>query len=144
MEEKTVEYWLDIAQYDLDTAEAMCATKRWLYVAFMCHQCIEKTLKAYWSGTRDDDPPYTHNHKRLADGCGLYQRMGQERRHFIETITNYNIESRYPEDRAELASTLTPEACRYFIDETKKLTQWIREEYSAATKPSASSDATNK
>ena len=66
MEERTVEYWLDIAQYDLDTAEAMWQTKRWLYVAFMCHQCIEKTLKAYWSGTREDDPPYTHNHKRLA------------------------------------------------------------------------------
>ena len=31
MEERTVEYWLDIAQYDLDTAEAMFQTKRWLY-----------------------------------------------------------------------------------------------------------------
>ena len=65
-------YWLDIADYDLDTAEAMHQTGRWLYVAFMCHQVIEKTLKAYWCATRDNDPPYTHNHKRLADGCGLY------------------------------------------------------------------------
>ena len=144
MEERTVEYWLDIAQYDLDTAEAMWQTKRWLYVAFMCHQCIEKTLKAYWSGTREDDPPYTHNHKRLADGCGIYQRMGAEQRRFIETITNYNIEARYPEDRADIARCLTPETCRYFIDETKELTTWIRDEYSAATKPSASSDATSK
>ena len=144
MEEKTVEYWLDIAQYDLDTAEAMCKTKRWLYVAFMCHQCIEKTLKAYWSGTRDDDPPYTHNHMRLAEGCGLYQHMSEEQKHYLDTIMKYNIESRYPDDRAEMARALTPEACRYFIDETKKLTKWIREEYSAATKHSASSDATSK
>ena len=57
---------------------------------------------------------------------------------------NYNIEARYPEDRADIASSLTPEACRYFIDETKKLTKWIRDEYSVATKPSASSDATSK
>lgn len=42
-----VAYWLDIADYDLDTAEAMYQTGRWLYVAFMCHQVIEKTLKAY-------------------------------------------------------------------------------------------------
>ena len=144
MEERTVAYWLDIAQYDLDTAEAMYQTGRWLYVAFMCHQSIEKTLKAYWSGTQDDDPPYTHNHKRLAEGSGLYQRMSVERRRIIEQITNYNIESRYPEDRAELAKTLTPQACRYFIDETLKLTQWIKDELSAATKPLTSSDDTKK
>lgn len=43
--EEKVRYWLDIANYDLDTAEAMYQTGRWLYVAFMCHQVIEKTLK---------------------------------------------------------------------------------------------------
>ena len=37
-----VAYWLDIADYDLDTAEAMYQTGRRLYVAFMCHQTIEK------------------------------------------------------------------------------------------------------
>ena len=37
----------------------MHQTGRWLYVAFMCHQVIEKTLKAYWCATRDDDPPYS-------------------------------------------------------------------------------------
>jgi len=40
-----VAYWIDIANYDIDTAEAMYQTGRWLYVAFMCHQAIEKTLK---------------------------------------------------------------------------------------------------
>ena len=37
-----VAHWLDIADYDLDTAEAMYQTGRRLYVAFMCHQVIEK------------------------------------------------------------------------------------------------------
>ena len=134
MEERTVAYWLDIATYDLDTAEAMYQTGRWLYVAFMCHQSIEKTLKAYWSGTQDDIPPYTHNHKRLAEGCGLYVRMSASQRCFIEEITNFNIEARYPEDRTALYKQLTPEVCRYFIDETKNLTQWIRDEYLAVTK----------
>jgi len=44
-----VKYWLDIADYDMGTAEAMYAAGRWLYVGFMCHQVIEKTLKAYWN-----------------------------------------------------------------------------------------------
>jgi hypothetical protein len=30
--QKKYEYWLDIAQYDLDTAETMLVGGRWLYV----------------------------------------------------------------------------------------------------------------
>ena len=136
-------YWLDIADYDLDTAEALHNSGRWLYVAFMCHQVIEKTLKAYWCATRDDDPPYTHNHKRLADGCGLYQQLTTDQREFSETITNYNIEARYPEDKEELARTLTPQACRQIIDETKQLQQWIKE-HLPETRPSNSSADTSE
>lgn len=69
-----VKYWLDIADYDMGTAEAMLAAGRWLYVGFMCHQVIEKTLKAYWNSKRDDDPPYIHNHKRLAEGGWAIRR----------------------------------------------------------------------
>ena len=97
-----VAYWLDIADYDLDTAEAMYQTGRRLYVAFMCHQTIEKTIKAYWCATQPNDPPYTHSHLRLAEGCGLYEQMDDEQRDFIDIITNYNIEARYPEDKDEL------------------------------------------
>ncbi len=39
------EYWLDNAKYDLETAEAMLISKRWLYVVFMCQQAIENWLK---------------------------------------------------------------------------------------------------
>lgn len=132
--EEKVAYWLDIADYDLETAEAMYKTKRWLYVAFMCHQVIEKTIKAYWSDNSDDIPPYTHNHMRLAEGCGLYAQMDENQKTFLEIITNYNIAARYPEDKAELASTLKPEVCRQIIDDTKQLQQWIKEKLSTSTK----------
>lgn len=130
-----ITYWLDIADYDLDTAEAMYQTGRWLYVAFMCHQVIEKTLKAYWCGTQPEDPPYTHHHMRLAEGCGLYELMNEEQKDFLDIVTNYNIEARYPEDKEALSQTLTPQVCRQLIDETKKLMTWIKEQLSAAKKP---------
>lgn len=38
-----------MSDYDYDTAIAMMQTRRYLYVGFMCHQTIEKALKAYWS-----------------------------------------------------------------------------------------------
>ena len=127
-----VEYWLGIADYDLDTAEAMYSTGRWLYVAFMCHQVIEKTLKAYWCATQEDEPPYIHNHKRLADGCGLYSRMSMDQKDFLNTVTTYNIEARYPESKDALARKLDKEACLFIIDNTKTLQTWIKEQLSAA------------
>ena len=91
-----VAYWLDIANYDLDTAEALYNSGRWLYVAFMCHQVIEKTLKA-----------------------------------------------RDPEDKDALSRTLTPQACRQIINETKQLQQWI-EGHLPETRPSNSSADTSE
>ena len=139
-----VSYWTEIADYDFGTAESLFKTQRWLYVAFMCHQAIEKTLKAYWCGTREDDPPYTHNHMRLAEGCGLYDRMSDEQKDFLDRVTNFNIEARYPEDKDALYHRLSKQACRQMIDETKQLMQWITEELSAAMKPLNSSADTSE
>ena len=41
-----VTYWIEMSDYDLETADAMLVTGRYLYVGFMCHQIIEKILKA--------------------------------------------------------------------------------------------------
>ena len=109
----------------------------------MCHQVIEKTLKAYWCATQPSDPPYTHSHQRLATGSGLYDEMNDDQRDFLDTITNYNIEARYPEDKDALARTLTSEFCRQMIDESKQLQQWI-EGHLPATRPSSSSENTSE
>ena len=63
---------------------------------------------------------------RLAEGCGLYELKNDEQRDFLDTITNYNIEARYPEDKEELARSLTDQLCREMIDETKQLQLWIK------------------
>ncbi len=126
-QEEKVQYWLEIANYDLDTAEDLFKSKRWLYVAFMCHQVIEKTLKAYWSAKREDIPPYIHNHKRLAEGCGLYEQLSEEQKDFINAISTYNIQARYPEYKEQLTRELTASTCRYLIDTTKELQSWIKQ-----------------
>lgn len=122
-----VAYWLDIANEDIEVAEDLFKTKRWLYVAFMCHQVIEKTLKAYWNAVREDEPPYVHNHRRLAEGCGLYNQMNDEQRRFLGMINNMNIEARYPDYKTGIARSLSEQSCRNIIDETKQLQQWIKE-----------------
>ena len=49
--DKYVLHWLERSKYDLETAKAMLDTRRYLYVAYMCQQAVEKLLKAirgYW------------------------------------------------------------------------------------------------
>ncbi|MBR2770938.1 MAG: HEPN domain-containing protein [Prevotella sp.] len=139
-----VAYWLDIANEDLEVAEDLFKAKRWLYVAFMCHQVIEKTLKAYWNAVREDDPPYVHNHRRLAEGSGLYDKMSDVQRRFLGQISNMNIEARYPEYKTGIARSLNEEKSREIIDETKQMQLWIIREFSPETKPSASSETTSE
>lgn len=139
-----VAYWVDIANEDLEVAEDLYKAKRWLYVAFMCHQVIEKTLKAYWNAVREDEPPYVHNHRRLAEGCGLYAQMREEQHRFLGMISNMNIEARYPEYKTGMARSLNEQRSREIIDETKLMQQWIIQKFSLVTKPSDSSETTSE
>ena len=118
-------YWKDLADYDLETAEAMFATKRWLYVGFMCHQVLEKTLKAYWRHSQPNDPTYVHNLVRLVNGSGLSELITEEQQLFIDQMTPLNIEARYPEYKEALLSALSESKCREIIDNTKNLKLWI-------------------
>ena len=61
-----VTYWIELSDYDLETAEAMLRTKRYLYVGFMCHQAIEKIFKAYFVLLKSESTPYSHSLSYLA------------------------------------------------------------------------------
>ena len=121
------EKWLEIVNEDLSVAELLFKNGHWLYTGFMCHQVIEKTLKAYWCVCRDDDPPYLHDHERIAKGCGLYTKMSEEQKDFLEGIKRLNIEARYQEIKDEVARTLNRETTTEILGQTKEMHSWILE-----------------
>lgn len=120
-----VAYWKELADYDIDTAEVMYNGGRWLYVGFMCHQVIEKTIKSYWSAIKPDEIPFIHNLLKLAQSCGLTTKMSPDQLKFIAGLMPMSIEARYPSYKDELFKKLTPEYCRTLIDKTKELKLWI-------------------
>ena len=142
--EEKVQYWLDIANEDIDLGEFLFQSRRWLYSVFMCHQVIEKMLKAYWTATHDDVPPYIHEHKRLAELCGLYWKMSDEQRDFLQEIRPMNIEARYPDYKRSIANSLDEVKVGQIVEQTKQMQQWILQECLAVTKPLTSSDDTSK
>ena len=125
-----IEYWLELADYDLKAARAMLASKMYLYVGFMCHQTIEKALKAVISkGCAEDEiPPKIHNLVRLSDVSGLTEKMTPEQSALLERMNPLNIEARYPDYKRLIAAKLTNEYCQKLLTETEELLCWIKEQ----------------
>jgi HEPN domain-containing protein len=121
-----VNYWLELAEYDLETARIMLRSRRYLYVGFMCHQVIEKVLKAYYVQAKGKMPPYTHNLELLAAESALSGELSDEQIAHMRQIEPLNVESRYPADRELLAKALTPKKCRSILRATEDFYEWIR------------------
>ena len=124
MNDKT-RYWLEIAEYNLETAKAMLDTGRYLYVVFMCHQVIEKGLKAVIAGT-GVEPPYIHNLAKLAERAGLYNGLTNEQKNTLAALDPLNIQARYPEEKDRVFATLSQERCRTILNQTQELYDWIK------------------
>ncbi len=122
-----IQYWLDVSAYDLKTAKVMQKGRRYLYVGFMCHQVIEKTLKAYYWFKNKKEPPYTHNLITLAKKTGLYEQFTDEQKDFIDTLTPLNIQARYPEEKEKWAKRLDKNSCKILFKKTKEISEWIKQ-----------------
>ena len=121
-----VTYWIEMSDYDLETADAMLVTGRYLYVGFMCHQTIEKILKAYWTNYLTEVPLKIHSLSRLAEKTGLDKLLSEEQLDFIDKLEPLNIEARYPSYKERLIKSLTKEYCTALLNQTKDLQSWIK------------------
>ncbi|MGV8828728.1 MAG: HEPN domain-containing protein [Breznakibacter sp.] len=122
-----VTYWMDLSDYDLETAKAMLNSKRYLYVGFMCHQTVEKAFKAYFTKLHPETAPFSHSLSFLAKKGAFYDSLSDAQRNFIDQIEPLNIEVRYPSHKERLLRSLTDDKCIELIEKTKDLQRWIRE-----------------
>ena len=60
-------YWAMMSDYDMETARVLIAGKRWIYVAYMCHQALERQLKGMYVYYMDKEAPKSHNLPFLFD-----------------------------------------------------------------------------
>jgi HEPN domain-containing protein len=129
MNEK-VEYWIDLADEDVDVAKIMLNNGKYLYCGFMCHQTVEKALKAVIARdcTDDEIPPKIHSLPKLAERASLFASMSEGQKDFIEKLNPMNIEARYPEYKMQLMSLLTNDKCVAILDGTEKLLCWIKKQ----------------
>ena len=121
-----IQHWINLSDYDIDTADAMLQTKRYLYVGFMCHQTVEKIFKACYAKLKEDIPPYTHNLEYIAVKSGFYEFLSEKQQDFIGELNPLNVEARYSEYKEEISKMLTPAKCAKLLEQTKNIQQWTK------------------
>lgn len=117
--------WLERAEYDLETARSLLQSQRYLYVAFMCQQTLEKYLKAFISSL-SKVPPFLHNLPRLAEEAVLLSDLTEEHQKLLADLNPYYIKARYGEYKNALAKVCTAGKAADFLKKTEELAKWLR------------------
>ncbi|MBM4348899.1 MAG: HEPN domain-containing protein [Deltaproteobacteria bacterium] len=121
---KEVKNWVDSAQYDLETAEHMFNTGRYIYTVFMCHLALEKMLKAKAEEVTAKTPPKTHDLEYLVSIAGL--PLDQEMEKFIAEVSNLSVVTRYPGDFQMMLNDFSRSRVELFFNKTKEVFEWIK------------------
>ncbi len=119
-----IEYWLDIAQYDMDTARTMYENGRYLYAVFMCQQATEKILKANYIQLFNKEAPMTHNIIYLASLLDL--NLSPEQTETAATLTTYYIEGRYPSYKKKLSMLVDNNKSYTLLKQTEAFFLWLK------------------
>jgi HEPN domain-containing protein len=121
------DYWLDIAHYDLATADAMFGAGRYLYVAFMCEQAIEKLRKGLYVLYRDDDVPRVHSISQIVKRFenSLAVTATDEQYQFFNRLSSFYLEGRYPEYTQKLSALLNRQEAQEIVHKTREAFSWL-------------------
>ena len=121
------EHWLDIAQYDLETADSMLTGGRWLYVVFMCQQAVEKLTKGLYTLYVDDNIPRVHIIssiiKRFEDK--LLVTIPECTIDFFDTLSAYYLNNRYPDFMNKMNSQIKETEAIETLVQTKEVFSWL-------------------
>ncbi len=123
--QKDTQNWIELAEYDLDTARHMLATGRYLYVVFLCHLSLEKMLKAHVTEVTRAIPPKTHDLIYLVKKSTI--ELPGPFLDFIGKINTASIPTRYPESlQSALMDYPEPVAHEYLL-QTQELIEWLKQ-----------------
>jgi HEPN domain-containing protein len=119
--------WLEYAQYDLDSADAMYKGGRWFYVAFMCQQALEKLCKGLYTFYINDDVPRIHNIGLIAKKLetALSITISEDVYNLIDTLSGLYLNNRYPDLAKKSGIQIDKTKATALIAQTKEAFSWL-------------------
>jgi HEPN domain-containing protein len=125
-----VKKWLEISDYDFKTARAMFKSRRYLYVAFMCQQAVEKAIKALIVLNQDDYPPKIHKLETLALKANLSDELSDEQKDLLSELSFFYLNNRYPDFKTELNKLINKKKAQEILNKTESMLKWMRHKIS--------------
>ncbi|OGW60212.1 MAG: hypothetical protein A2V83_02370 [Nitrospirae bacterium RBG_16_64_22] len=116
--------WVDASSYDMQTARSLLKSRRYIYVLFMCQQALEKLLKAHVTKRTGTLPPRIHNLVRLGELAGV--DSCREDMAFLERLSLYYIQGRYPPEIQVLAKAVTRSVAAEHLERTEAVWEKLR------------------
>jgi HEPN domain-containing protein len=120
---KTVQYWIEGSEYDLETAETLYRSGRYPYSLFFGHLAVEKLLKALAVQHTENHAPMTHSLPLLASKLSM--KLPSEITNNLNLFMEFYVEARYPEQQREFYKKCTSEFTRKNLDTIKKVYEWF-------------------
>ncbi|MEA5010528.1 MAG: HEPN domain-containing protein [Angelakisella sp.] len=131
-------YWVMLSDYDLDTIQVLIDGKRWVYVAFICQQAIERQLKGMYVYHLQKEAPKGHNVSYLFEkivssenfgkkvAASLVKGQKEKWEDFMVDVMFYYMND-YPFSYKNIASRFIDETtARELYQNTKECVAWLR------------------
>jgi HEPN domain-containing protein len=122
--ENVIKHWISTSEEDLETMIQLYNNKNYSWSLFLGHISTEKLLKAYYVKKHSSHAPFTHNLYRIAELSNL--EISDEQADLLDKITTFNINARYDDYKREFYSLCTKEFTEEWIENIKKIQQWIK------------------
>lgn len=128
LENKTIAYWIELSEYDLNVAESLSEKGHYLYMGFMCHQAVEKMLKAIYVAKFNTVPPYIHKLDKLIELSGLKDAVSEIQYDLIDELIPLNIQARYPAYKDAIYKLIDDVKAKDILTKTGALISWLKEQ----------------
>ena len=123
--EEHIQYWVESAEHDLDSAESLFVAGKYDWCLFLGHLVLEKILKAlYVQDNQNQLPPKTHNLVKLAENTNIV--LSADQNFLIDEVNDFNLEVRYPEYKREFYKKCTKNFAEPYFVRIKEMFQWIK------------------
>jgi HEPN domain-containing protein len=119
-----VEFWKEGSDEAFLTAiEIFQNTSKYAMVLFNLHLAVEKSLKSKIVEKLEEYAPFTHNLVHLASK--IESKLAPEKVQALARLSEFNLSTRYPEDKETVRAMASRELAESEIASTKELLSWI-------------------
>jgi HEPN domain-containing protein len=123
--QQQIDYWLNSAGHDLETAESLYSAAKYDWCLFLGHLVLEKALKAaYVMEHKNELPPRTHNLVRLIQETSI--PADEDIILWLDHVTDFHLEVRYPDYKNEFYKQCTQKFADSQLAKIKECFSWIK------------------